>query len=415
MSPNALGSLKLLLAFAFATVSSLLIAQGLHSAGWLRPASPVVPLVAAVGVRQEPVAQSRAEVKVLPKAIPVPESPVQLARLAPDKITAASLLTPLQRPGQEPFDAMLRENLRTDLPKALPLPMVYQAVLMADDEFLRGLLLSGFLPDEMAPDGDTALCAAVRAGRESSMRLLLGSGAAVDKTGREGQPPLVLASLKRGSRLLEILLNAGANPDTRFNSPVDEDLVKSIAFDDLRHHLRSDRGVTVLMACAARGDVEAAVCLMKHSASTELHTRRLNRYALDFAAEQHYLFLMRVLLGRPPDKEPDLRVTVDLSKQRAWIEKGGKVVDSTVISSGRDGYETPPGDYVVTDKHKEWTSTLYKASMPWFMRLNCSAVGLHAGYVTGHPASHGCVRLPPEKAQEWFKIVGVGDEVRIVE
>ncbi|MDB6119210.1 MAG: hypothetical protein JWO08_2991, partial [Verrucomicrobiaceae bacterium] len=170
-----------------------------------------------------------------------------------------------------------------------------------------------------------------------------------------------------------------------------------------------------LMACAARGDVENAVLLMKHSASTEANTKRFNRYALDFAAEQSYLFLMRILLGRSPDAEPELLVTVDLSKQRAWIARHGKVIDTTSVSTGRDGYDTPAGRYVVTDKHRDWTSTLYKASMPWFMRLNCSAIGLHAGYVTGRPASHGCVRLPPEKAREWFKIVGVGDEVQIVE
>ena len=146
-----------------------------------------------------------------------------------------------------------------------------------------------------------------------------------------------------------------------------------------------------------------------------MSTHRYCRYALDFAAEQQYLFLMRVLLGRPADSEPDLLVTVDLHKQRAWIEKNGIVIDTTIISTGREGYGTPPGRYVVTDKHREWTSTLYKASMPWFMRLNCGAIGLHAGYVTGHPESHGCIRLPEEKARAWFKIVGVGDEVQIVE
>jgi lipoprotein-anchoring transpeptidase ErfK/SrfK len=52
--------------------------------------------------------------------------------------------------------------------------------------------------------------------------------------------------------------------------------------------------------------------------------------------------------------------------------------------------------------------------MPWFMRLNCGAIGLHSGYVTGRPASHGCIRLPYEKAREFFQQLAVGDEVEIV-
>jgi lipoprotein-anchoring transpeptidase ErfK/SrfK len=52
--------------------------------------------------------------------------------------------------------------------------------------------------------------------------------------------------------------------------------------------------------------------------------------------------------------------------------------------------------------------------MPFFMRLNCGAIGLHSGYVTGRPASHGCIRLPYEKAQKFFDICRVGDEVQIV-
>ncbi|MDB6138017.1 MAG: L,D-transpeptidase catalytic domain [Verrucomicrobiaceae bacterium] len=293
--------------------------------------------------------------------------------------------------------------------------MIYLAVIAEDDEFVDGLLLSGFSPNDPTPDGDTALCAAVRSGRNNTVRSLLAHGARVDMPGGEGQLPVALAALRRHYDILEALLNAGADVNTQFASPMDEGLLKTVNVDDLRHHLQSDRGVTLLMACAARGDVESAVVLLKHAADTEVNTRRFNRYALDFAAEQQYLFLMRVLLGRSADSEPDLLVTVDLGRQRAWIKKAGKIIDSTSISSGRDGFDTPSGRYVVTDKHREWTSTLYKASMPWFMRLNCSSIGLHAGYVTGHPASHGCIRLPPEKAREWFKLVGVGDEVQIVE
>ncbi len=427
--------MKLLAAFGAATAVALVMASVLHSSGTLAAADHLngdnVTLIPAAGLRV--VANPEPSPRALPRAIPVTAADAtKLAKLEPALTSPlalpvtpppvlkpvarpVSLLTPLQRPDRESFQKLLQENLQNDLPRARPLPLVYQAVLAQDDEFLRGLLISGFDPDEPAPDGDTALCAAARTTRENALQLLLSHGANPELPGREGQKPIALAALKRNRAVLEALLVAGADANTKFATPVDEELIKTVTVDDLRRHLRADRGVTILMACAARGDVENAVLLMKHSASTEANTKRFNRYALDFAAEQSYLFLMRVLLGRSPDAEPDLLVTVDLSKQRAWIARRGKIIDSTSVSTGRDGYDTPAGRYVVTDKHREWTSTLYKASMPWFMRLNCGAIGLHAGYVTGRPASHGCVRLPPEKAREWFKIVGVGDEVQIIE
>jgi lipoprotein-anchoring transpeptidase ErfK/SrfK len=160
--------------------------------------------------------------------------------------------------------------------------------------------------------------------------------------------------------------------------------------------------------------VEGAVALLNAGAKAGVCTTRYHRYPLNFAATQGYLFLMRVLLGRDPESEPDILVTVDLSNQRAWVMKQGRIINSTSVSTGRAGYSTPAGRYVITDKHRSHTSTLYHVAMPWFMRLNCGAIGLHSGYVTGRPASHGCIRLPHEKAKEFFSQVAVGDEVEIV-
>ena len=107
-------------------------------------------------------------------------------------------------------------------------------------------------------------------------------------------------------------------------------------------------------------------------------------------------------------------MTVDLSSQRAWVTKQGRIINHTMVSTGREGYGTPAGRYVITDKHTSHVSTLYHVAMPWFMRLNCGAIGLHSGYVTGQPASHGCIRLPYDKAKQFFSQVRVGDEVEIV-
>jgi lipoprotein-anchoring transpeptidase ErfK/SrfK len=94
--------------------------------------------------------------------------------------------------------------------------------------------------------------------------------------------------------------------------------------------------------------------------------------------------------------------------------RDGATVLTTKVSSGRKEKPTPRGKYVVTQKYTEWRSTLYhNASMPFFMRLSCSPVGLHAGVIPDYPASHGCVRLPPNIAKQLYAMVPRGTVVEI--
>jgi hypothetical protein len=326
----------------------------------------------------------------------------------------ALLINPLPEPEYRPFLDRLNEHLRAVPPKAEGIPPVYMAVLFGDVEWLQQLLREGHTADACTPAGDTALCAAVWFGNEECVRSLLLYGANPNLSGRAQQPPIALASLRRSHEILKALLLAGADANARFAAPLPENILDIVTVIDLKASLKSDRGVTPLIACTARGDVEGVLALMQHGAKTELPTTKFYRYPINFACTQKYIYLSRILLGRSPDQEPDLVVTVNLSKQRAWITKNGRVVDSTSISTGREGFSTPTGHYVVTDKHTSWTSTLYKVPMPWFMRLDGSAIGLHSGHVTGRPASHGCIRLPNDKARDFFRIVRVGDEVKIV-
>ena len=50
------------------------------------------------------------------------------------------------------------------------------------------------------------------------------------------------------------------------------------------------------------------------------------------------------------------------------------------------------------------------AKMPYFMRVN-GAVGIHEGYLPGHPSSHGCIRVPHLIAKNLFEIAPVGTRV----
>ncbi|MCX6853485.1 MAG: L,D-transpeptidase family protein [Verrucomicrobia bacterium] len=391
------------------------------------------PLIQAKPPKEEPkpaaaLSDIQPPAKVLPPAPPTPvfaapplpasTKPAPVAATSP--ITAATPTRSKHSPAQSEawawtvFRDDVIEKFRTELPEIGGLPLLHYAVLMDDEEWVNDLLARGADANERTPGGDTILSTAVRVGAAKCVRALLHAGAEVTQLGYEKQPPLALASLRRGVDIYRALIAAGADPNTRFNSPPTEALLDRVTIKDLKNSLEDDRGVTPLIACASRGDVEGAAELLRSGASPSKCTTRYHRYPINFAAEQGYLFLMRIILGRQPESEPEILVTIDLSKQRVWVVKEGVLIDTCSVSTGREGYNTPAGRYVITDKHRDWTSTLYHCAMPYFMRLNCSAIGLHSGYVTGRPASHGCIRLPYEKAKKFFGICNVGDEVQIV-
>jgi lipoprotein-anchoring transpeptidase ErfK/SrfK len=136
------------------------------------------------------------------------------------------------------------------------------------------------------------------------------------------------------------------------------------------------------------------------------------------------------------------RVKLDLSAQRAYLYSDGKVVATSRISSGRPGYTTPTGSYHVVGKERLHRSTAYGtyvgpgggvvrrdvdrkrqsrpagarfrgAMMPYFVRFN-HGIGMHGGVVPNAPVSHGCVRLPQDKAQLFYNSVSVGTPVTVV-
>ena len=114
--------------------------------------------------------------------------------------------------------------------------------------------------------------------------------------------------------------------------------------------------------------------------------------------------------------ENDLGTTyaeIDLTNQRMWMYKDGKIVVSTDIVSGKaDGeHETPQGTYKL--KYKEKNATLkganYSTPVAWWMPFN-GDIGMHDA--TWQPTfggdryikhgSHGCINLPLDKAASIF-------------
>lgn len=133
-------------------------------------------------------------------------------------------------------------------------------------------------------------------------------------------------------------------------------------------------------------------------------------------------------------------VEIDLQDQAAYLIQGGQVVLASPISSGRYGHLTETGSFKVVEKERSHYSSIYgkivdangntivsdadvdmhvpgggkfvPAPMHYFMRFH-GADGMHAGYLPGYPASHGCVRMPQELAIAFFNTVDVGTPVTV--
>jgi lipoprotein-anchoring transpeptidase ErfK/SrfK len=134
------------------------------------------------------------------------------------------------------------------------------------------------------------------------------------------------------------------------------------------------------------------------------------------------------------------RVEIDLGMQAAYLISGRHVLLESPVSSGRYGHLTQTGSFKVIEKEKNHFSSIYgkivdasgrtvvadadvdmevprggkfvPAPMRYFMRFH-NADGMHAGYLPGYPASHGCVRMPEQLAIAFFNTVEVGTPVEV--
>jgi hypothetical protein len=111
------------------------------------------------------------------------------------------------------------------------------------------------------------------------------------------------------------------------------------------------------------------------------------------------------------------RVIINLSEQRAYLIESGRVSLISPIASGKPGWSTPTGNFSIISKDIDHRSGSFgsvidssgriatanatpgtyvppgfhyrPAPMPYYMEFS-PAIGMHAGYLPGYPASHGC-------------------------
>lgn len=169
------------------------------------------------------------------------------------------------------------------------------------------------------------------------------------------------------------------------------------------------------------------------------------------AAEAHTAFRAQPKWKGKTYRDPDLmaaatpentKILISLQDQRGLLLTNDMVAMDFPVATGKRSHPTPTGTFTIIEKKRTYSSNLYGkiydaennvvnsdantrtdtvpeggrfegASMPYWMRLTNSGVGLHVGYVPGRPASHGCIRLPRSVAPEIFERVKIGTPVEI--
>jgi ankyrin repeat protein len=259
--------------------------------------------------------------------------------------------------------------------------------------------------------GFTLLGFAVMSGDVTAAALLLEYGARYEAKDQPGGHRLLeWAIANRQAPMAELLLNNGADPNAQLSRPTPEFLAKFTENGSLSFRMKNDTRVTPIMLAAGSHQLDVAKLLISKGASRFKPTGDFT-YPVTFAINSNDLPMAQLMLGREPelDGKHQRKIVVSIDEQRARLYKDGEVLFSTQCSTGKSGFRTPRGTFVITDKAKLRYSTLYGAAMPFFMRLSGSAVGMHQGNCPGYPASHGCIRLPYTYAKAFFGVAQVGD------
>jgi hypothetical protein len=190
--------------------------------------------------------------------------------------------------------------------------------------------------------------------------------------------------------------------------------------------LRTAFALSIVLLCSSCAELENQLNTQRKAMSDALKTA---------LAAPH----PKPAFWRGDDVEGAPKVVVHLMEQRAYFYKGRRLVGESSISTGRKGFETPPGKYRVVQKDEDHISSEYGdyvdqngeivkknvavnkdpqpegtefagAKMPYFLRFT-RGYGMHAGFVPRYRASHGCIRMPAEMAKHFFEAADIDTPV----
>ncbi|MCB1235525.1 MAG: L,D-transpeptidase [Verrucomicrobiae bacterium] len=138
----------------------------------------------------------------------------------------------------------------------------------------------------------------------------------------------------------------------------------------------------------------------------------------------------------PPQNPENVVVKVSLRNRAAYVLEGDRPLMITPVAIGKPGAETPQGRFRVIDKIVEKRSGTYGFHvrggeirpgtrgqtpsgwhyvgypLPYWVEFS-PGYGFHAGAVWPTPRTHGCLRVHPRVAPQFFQIVREGTPVLI--
>ena len=311
-------------------------------------------------------------------------------------------------------------DLLLPLQTALPGPccegcdLLSHALETHDWSIIEPILARAPAPLEWTDAAGGAAAAALAAGDRTMLSALLARYPSPPVPAPGAQPLLAYAVARGDLAQIGLLLDCGVDPNTPLVPAPDAAFAEILDESYMRYYAEREPGLTPLMLAAGLRRPECVQLLLDRGAARAASTQgRSQLIALYFACWATSPECIQLLLGNAPSRA-ELRIEISLGSQQAVLIQNGVPVVKTAISSGRKGFSTKTGEFVVTDKHLTHRSTLYHdAEMPFFMRLSCGDFGMHQGHVPGRPASHGCIRLPAEAARRLYREVPVGTWVSI--
>lgn len=130
-------------------------------------------------------------------------------------------------------------------------------------------------------------------------------------------------------------------------------------------------------------------------------------------------------IGAPPPPPGAARsIVVSLGRQQMWAYEGGTVVLSSLVSTGKAGFETPPGMFQILVKKEiedmegliggEYYDVPQVPDVMYFTDVGHAFHGAYWHNDFGAPRSHGCINLPLDVALWLYDWTAMGTTVLVI-
>lgn len=176
------------------------------------------------------------------------------------------------------------------------------------------------------------------------------------------------------------------------------------------------------VAAAVRIETDAELQAVQHAAERSTGAQLVAAAAEAESAKQAAAVQAAAYRSSPAGQTAALRARgipcdiyaaacVSLSRQEAWLMRGGRVVYGPVrVATGRAGLPTPAGNFHVWYKVVDGWSTTYDAPMPYSVFFY-EGDAFHEDPVDVR--SHGCIHLSLRNAEYFYRFLNYGDLVEV--